>query len=39
MVQKGFSKLFHDRKLADLTLILGGERVLVHKLVICAWSK
>lgn len=38
MVQKGFSKLFRDKRLADLTLLIGGEKLRVHKLVLCTWS-
>lgn len=38
MVRKGFNKLFENKVLSDLTLVLGEEKLPVHRLVLCTWS-
>jgi len=38
-IQKGFIKLHKDESLSDLTLIVGEEKIPVHRMVLCAWSE
>jgi len=38
MVQKGFAHLYGDTKISDVTLILGDEKIPVHRLVLSVWS-
>jgi len=38
-VQKGFAQLWNDTLLSDLTLVLGDEKIPVHRLVLSVWSE
>lgn len=38
-VQKGFSKMYNDPLLSDITLLVGEERIPAHRMVLCAWSE
>lgn len=38
-VQTGFSKMYNDPLLSDITLLLGSERIPAHRMVLCAWSE
>jgi len=38
-VQKGFSKMYNDPLLSDITLLLGTDRIPAHRMVLCAWSE
>jgi hypothetical protein len=38
IVKKGFSKLYNNRELSDVTLVLGDEKVPAHKTVLSVWS-
>ena len=34
-IQKGFAKMYKDADLSDLTLIVGDDRIPVHRMVAC----
>jgi len=38
-IRKGFAALYQDDLVSDITLILGGEKVPAHRMVLCAWSE
>jgi len=38
IVKKGFSKLYNNQEISEVTLVLGGERIPTHKTVLCVWS-
>jgi hypothetical protein len=38
IVKKGFSKLYNNSELSDVTLVLGDEKVPAHKTVLSVWS-
>ena len=37
-LRKGFEKLFDQPLFSDLTLIVGEQKIAVHRVVLCAWS-
>eukprot|EP01088_Endostelium_zonatum_P008728 TRINITY_DN21888_c0_g1_i1.p1 TRINITY_DN21888_c0_g1~~TRINITY_DN21888_c0_g1_i1.p1 ORF type:complete len:235 (-),score=31.78 TRINITY_DN21888_c0_g1_i1:23-727(-) len=43
MVQKGFQRLYGNKDLSDVTLVLDPkgtkEKIYTHKMVLCAWSE
>jgi hypothetical protein len=38
-VRAGFSKLFNDPLLSDITLVVGSQKLRAHRMVLCAWSE
>lgn len=37
-VVRGFAKLWGDPLLSDINLVVGGDKLPAHRLVLCAWS-
>jgi len=38
IVKKGFSKLYNNSEVSDVTLVLGDEKIPAHKTILCVWS-